>query len=323
MASEKHRRLGVASLVLSLALAVSARAHAQPEVDSETRSIARELALQGAEAFERKDYPTALDRFQRAATLFRAPSIVVMLARSLAQMGRFLEALDRYEETQRLPLAPDAPEAFRLAVDDARSEARALRARLPRLEVRTNADAPPKGLSVTLDGRPVSEALLNVERPVDPGTHQLSVTAPGSAPFHEDFSMSEGERRVITLPRLMPPASHAEVAVAPSATNTAPARTWAMVLGGVGVAGIGVGITTGLVALGHRSDLEAECHPGCPSSARDELSAYRTSRAVSFVSLGLGSVALGAGAYLWFSSSKAPSLSASVVPGGFKLAGAF
>lgn len=318
-----RRRLRVVSAVLSVMLAVSAPAQAQTEVDSETRSIARELALQGAEAFERQDYRTALDRFQRAATLFRAPSIVVMLARSLAQMGRFLEALDRYEETQRLPLPPDAPEAFRLAVDDARSEARALRARLPRLEVRTATETPPKGLTVTLDGRPVSEALLNIERPIDPGAHQLSVTAPGSAPFREEFSMNEGERRVVTLPPFAPRVVDERVVVAPRPTSAAPARTWALVLGGVGVAGLGVGVTTGIVALGHRSNLESECNPGCPSSARDELSSYRSSRTVSFVSLGVGSVALGAGAYLWFSSAKAPSLSASVVPGGLRLAGEF
>ncbi|HET9933053.1 MAG TPA: hypothetical protein VFQ35_20260 [Polyangiaceae bacterium] len=325
MASERLWRRYAAGFALSFALSVTPHARAQGEVDSETRSIARELALQGAEAYEQKDYTTALDRFQRAATLFRAPSIVVMLARTLVQTGRFLEALDRYEETQRSPLPPDAPEAFRLAVEDARSEARALRARLPRLEVRTGAGAPRDGLSIKLDGRSVSDALLDVERPIDPGSHQLVVSAAGRVPFHEDFSMTEGERRVITLPALAP--LEVDRSSASMAARTAPSertRTWALALGGVGLGALGVGVASGIVALGHKSELDSECRPGCPSSARDELSSYRTNRTISYVSLGLGTAALGTGAYLWFLSSKGhASVTARVAPGAISLTGAF
>lgn len=329
MAFERPRPSRIALIALAVALSVTPHADAQEEVDSETRSIARELALQGADAFEHEDYATALDRFQRAATLFRAPTILVMLARSLASTGRFLEALDRYEETQRLPLPPDAPEAFRIAVEDARNEGRALRARLPGLELRTNRVDRPAGLSVVLDGRAVSDALLDVERPVDPGPHELAVTAPGFAPFHQEFALAEGEHRVIAVPRLTPlvapraPRPAPPPAPSPHASS-APGRPWAYVLGGVGIASVGAGVATGVVALNRQSELDAQCHPGCPEQARDALSSYRANRTLSYVTFGVGAVALGAGAYLWFKTSpQAAPLAAGVSPNGLSLRGAF
>ena len=113
----------------------SSASHAQG-VDAETRTVARELARQGADAFERHDYTTALDRLTRAFSLFSAPTISVMQARSLVHLGRFVEALDKYEETQRMSLGDDSPDAFRQAVNEAKSEAEELRARIPRLLIR-------------------------------------------------------------------------------------------------------------------------------------------------------------------------------------------
>ncbi|MFZ5894539.1 MAG: tetratricopeptide repeat protein [Myxococcota bacterium] len=326
-ASERSRPRWIASLTLLALLALHAPAHALEEVDSETRSIARELALQGAEAYEKHDYHTALDRFQRASTLFRAPSITVMLARSLAQLGRFLEALDRYEETQRLPLPPDAPEAFQLAVDDARSEARALRARIPRLEVRTSGGTPAPGLRVTLDGRPVAEALLNVERPIDPGSHVLAATAPGMSPFQQDFSLNEGERRVISLPLLSPALNRTTTPVSqdttPNARHTGSGRAWGYALAGVGVAGLGFGAITGAVALSRKSDLDEVCRPGCPASSADDISSFRLNRTLSYAGFGLGALALGIGGYVLLTSSPSHPVTARITPGGVQVGGSF
>src|SRR5262249_1729727 len=150
--------------------------------DAETRTMARELARHGAEAFDAKDFVTALDRFTRAEALFRAPSIVVMRARSLAALGRLVEALDAYEETQRMPLASNAPGGFGGAAHDAEREGEELGKRVPRLTLRVRADdGIEEGMQVLLDGKEVPSALLNVERPVDPGTHEIAAAAPGHA----------------------------------------------------------------------------------------------------------------------------------------------
>ena len=189
------RRSAVA-LVLALGC-FAPRSHAQ-ELDAETRTLARELARQGADAFDQADYATALDRLNRAYSLFHAPTISLMQARALARLGRLVEALDRYEETSRVPLDNDAPDAFRRAVSDAIREGQDVRARIPRLFIRVRSThGAPQGLSVLLDGRPVPPALLNVERPIDMGSHEITATAPG---YHSvTKSVMLGERGSATL----------------------------------------------------------------------------------------------------------------------------
>ena len=151
---------------------------------------ARELAVAGAEAFDKQDFVTALDRFQRAESLYKVPSISVMVARCLARVGRVVEAVDKYEETLRVPLDASAPEAFQRAVADATTEVEGVRARVARLELRVPADAP-AGAEVMLDDRPVPPALLGVPDAGEPGRRTgLSARAPGRAPYRYDVTLA-------------------------------------------------------------------------------------------------------------------------------------
>ncbi|HYP86500.1 MAG TPA: hypothetical protein VEQ59_00065, partial [Polyangiaceae bacterium] len=199
MGFERSLRGTLIALSFSLALSSPARAGRAEESDAATRMAARELAVSGADAFDKHDYATALDRFQRAESLFRAPSIAVMVARCLARVGRVVEAVDKYEETRRMPLDPNAPEAFQRAVADANAEVEAVKARVARLQVRLPADVP-AGTEVRLDERHVPAALLGgVEIPVDPGTHHLTAFAHGRAPFSYEVNLSEGMHQAIEV----------------------------------------------------------------------------------------------------------------------------
>ena len=59
----------------------------EEQLDAHTRTAARNLAAQAAEAFERQEYEEALDLFQRAGSLIQAPTIALMEARTLAARG--------------------------------------------------------------------------------------------------------------------------------------------------------------------------------------------------------------------------------------------
>src|SRR5689334_5824751 len=79
-------------LSLSLPLSPSAtRVAFAQEDDPLKRSAARDLAIQGAEAYDAGDFSTALDRFTRASALVSAPTLLVMQARSFLALGRWLE----------------------------------------------------------------------------------------------------------------------------------------------------------------------------------------------------------------------------------------
>lgn len=285
---------------------------------------ARELAVAGAEAYDKAEYATALDRFQRAEQLYKVPSITVMVARCLSRSGRVVEAVDKYEETLRVPLDAASPEAFRRAVTDAAGEVEVARARVARIELRLPKDAPPD-TKLLLDGRPVPAALIGVPTPVDPGAHRVSARAAGKAPFERELSLAEGEHQSmnVELVGLAPPQPSPPVLTAGSA-RALRAKPITIALLATGGAALVVGTVTGIAALNHKSALDEGCTPGCSPNLREDLEAFRRNRTISYLSFGIGAAAAGAGALLlWRDSTSGRQVGASAYPGGAFVMGSF
>ncbi|HEY5375699.1 MAG TPA: hypothetical protein VIK01_18600 [Polyangiaceae bacterium] len=287
-------------LACSLLLSVTS---ARAEDDAETRTAARDLATQGGQAFDAGKYAEAADFFRRAHQLVAAPSIALMQARALAKLGQLLEAADIYEQTTRLKLADDAPEAYVTAVRTARAEVEEVRTRLPRLKLTVLGTSRADGAQVTIDDKPTPDALLGVERPVDPGVHHFAVHVAGQTRAERDLTVVEGQSYQVELD-----AHPAQAVAAPTDAPVAPERqasgsvnsrkALAYVGLGLGVVGLGVGTYTGLVALHHKSNLDSACHAGCPASSASEIDSWRTNRTVSWLSYGVGIAAAGAGVLL-------------------------
>ena len=299
------------SAVATASLSVANRALAQTAAPAEdndalTRTAARDLAQQGAEAFERQQYDVALDLFTRAASLVQAPTIALMRARSFRQLGRWVEAMDAYEIAQRMPTRDTNP-AFAEAATTAAQEAAALRPKLPRLNLRVEGSAKPGEAEVLLDSRKFPLALLGVDTPLDPGEHQLEVRAKGQAPIVRQVALEEGEREEVLI-TLQPPPRPAPLAPPPAtpvrsqpprpeetrAQPLAETLSWAAI--GIGAVSLGTGIVTGIVALDKKSELDEVCRPGCPRDKRDDIHYFRSYRTVSFVTIGVGAAAVLGGA---------------------------
>jgi hypothetical protein len=332
MARRRPRWIALPALLL---LAIrTAPAHAQG-ADPEMRTVARELARQGADAFEQRDYATAMDRLTRAYSLFRAPTISLMQARALARLGRLVEALDKYEETQRLPLGDEPPDPFLKAVGEAKNEAQELRTRVPRISIQVRAvHGRLDGLSVQLDGKPVPSALLDVERPIDPGMHEVTVKANTYDPVVRQAQLAEGDRVAIQIaldvPRKAQPMDEPEAnSPAPdaprSSTNEPSERAlWGWIGIGVGTVGLSAFAVSGVVALQRKSDLDAVCRPGCPPSAAQDIDSFRTMRTISYVSLVAGAASLGLGGYLLLTGSpESAHVAVTVGPANASVGGAF
>ncbi|HEY1536111.1 MAG TPA: hypothetical protein VGF76_18955 [Polyangiaceae bacterium] len=298
--AQRGRRVG-ALLACSLFLLV-ASAHA--EEDAETRTAARDLATQGGQAFDAGKYAEASDFFRRAHELVAAPSIALMQARSLAKLGQLLAAMDSYEQTARLKLADDAPEAYVTAVQTARIEVEELRTRLPRLKLTVLGTTNGDGAQVTIDDKPTPAALLGVERPVDPGVHHFAVRVGGQTRAARDLAIVEGQNYQVELdahpaqPAAKPAAAGAALDTQSLSSGPNLRKTLGYVGLGVGVVGLGVGTYTGLVALHHKSNLDSACHPDCPASSASEIDGWRSNRTASWLSYGVGVAAAGTGVLL-------------------------
>ena len=186
------RTLHVGALLFTLLLTSAAGA---APTDSD-RTTARELAREGYDALEQKNYAVAEDRFRRADALVHAPTIVVDHARALVGMGRFVEAYERYALVLREGVANDAPASWRQAVSDAEREIEAVKPRLAWLVI--NIDGP-KEPHVTVDGREVPVASLGARRATDPGKRKIRVTADGFVSGGRVVMIKEGEEQARDL----------------------------------------------------------------------------------------------------------------------------
>ncbi|MBX3130790.1 MAG: hypothetical protein KF718_28990 [Polyangiaceae bacterium] len=319
-----------ASWLTAAALTLSAgRGLAQP--DDATRNAARELAAQAGEAFQRKEFAVAADLYRRAHALVGAPSLSVREGRALEQLGRLVEASEAYVRTTRFRLTDDSPRAFQEAVQEANSALSALRPRIPKLTLALGGPgAKSPDLVVLLNGKPLPAALIGVPAPIDPGKHEIVVRGADGKELRRSVDLTEGQARTLTLEvasggavtaREQPSdASGSKPAVAPSK----PALVW--IAGGVGVAGLGVGIVGGVLATGRHSDATAacpnlRCAPG--SAGQDDVDAFRTLRTVSTVGYVVGVVGLGTAAALWLTAPKERGVALAVGPASATLRGAF
>jgi hypothetical protein len=319
------RCLGLSASLLLAAANASAASPEPARDDAETRTAARDLATQGARAFDAGKYAEASDFFRRAHELVSAPSIALMQARSLAKLGQLLEAVDTYEQTIRLKLPADAPEAYLAAVQTARSEVEGVRARLPRLKLTVTGTTSTDPTQVSIDGKPTPSALLGVERPVDPGVHHFLVQVAGQVRARRDLTAVEGESYQVELDARPVAPTEATTPLATPDDNeptSSSRRTLAFAALGIGAVGLGVGTYTGLVALHHKSNLDSECHPDCPRSAADEMSSWRGNRTLSWVSYGVGFAAVGTGILLLTLGKPGhEQVALSAMPGGLQIGG--
>lgn len=332
------RTVGLLCLVAGIATFRCGTAQAS---DAELRTTARDLATQGTHAFNAGNFEDAAKLFERAYALVPAPSIALLRARSLAKLGRFLEATDVYEQTARLKLGSAAPEAYTRAVKTARDELEEVRAHLSHIKLVLSGVATGQQVEVTIDEAPMADALIGIDRPIDPGPHHIAAQSDGKVLASRDVSLTEGNRYEIELavnPVTVPgatPASQEQPAVhgtvkptvqsaplstpAPHATHTNWPAYASLSVGGLGLA---IGSYAGLTALHHKSQLDVVCHPGCPQSSSDDLNAFRTERTVSGVSFGLGIAATVTGVLLLtVGKREAAHVSLRVLPNGMVLGG--
>jgi len=279
------------------------------------RATARSLAGEGYQALQDKDYATAVDRFSRADALVHAPTLMIDWARSLAGLGKLVEAQERYEQILREGVDAKAPKSWQRALADASTELAALK---PRLAWVTISVSGANDVQVTIDDIAVPPAAVGVRRAVNPGPRSVRVQAKGYLPQKRTINLNEGTEEVVSFALEPDPQAQAAVVttdpvqpVAP-ASHVAPDRTLMYVAFGVSGAGLVLGGVTGVLALGKHSDLSNVCQRdthACQHTQQETLSSYHTLGTLSGVGFGLGVAGAGAGITLWYlNREKAPAV---------------
>jgi hypothetical protein len=163
------------------------------------------------------------------------------------------------------------------------------------------------GLEVALDGAPLPRALWGAAQPVDPGAHEVTARADGKAPWRTSVRVADQhDSATVTVGALDDP-GRPEAATAggePVLPDTADPgrgrRTAGYLVGGLGIAALGVGAYFGVSALSKNADAKSQCSPSmCTSpSAVAENHDAQTAANVANITIGVGIAALAVGAYL-------------------------
>jgi hypothetical protein len=233
--------------------------------------------------------------------------------------GTLLNLADCYEKQGKLALAWSTfKEALVAAQRDGRTERidfanqhiGKLEARLAHLTISVAANDRAAGLVIQIDGAALAEQAWGVAMPVDPGKHVVRAEAPGKQPFETTLDAAAGAAagETVEIPTLADSTDDgvrgaAATAGASTATgDSGSGRTLGWVVGGIGVASLGVGGYFGLRAMSRWSDRDDGCAAGCTSEAKIAGDEAGTAATISTIGFGVGLIGIGVGTYLLLSS---------------------
>ncbi|HEX7670165.1 MAG TPA: hypothetical protein VF395_11300, partial [Polyangiaceae bacterium] len=210
----------------------------------------------------------------------------------------------------------------------ARELAAALAPRVSKLVVEVPPEARTTGLEVHRDGAVVGAAQWGLAIPADQGEHAVSATAPG----HKEWKsvavvVGEGSTTKISIPPLeLAPVESTSTPGAEPAKGLGSQRILAIVAGGVGVVGVGIGTIFGLKSSSDHSEAEKYCSGAVCKDQRGVTAGNDAHSAgnVSTIGMFIGVAGLAGGAALWFTApSKTASTQVGVGPGGAQVRGVF
>jgi hypothetical protein len=264
MDMKKLRRLGV---VVALGLA---GAWGPPEVaQADNVAAAQALFDRGKELMAASQFEEACPKFEEAVRLVpEALGAKMFLAECYEGAGKLASAWVQYSFVESA--AGRANQTDRVTV--AGDKARALKPKLGTLTLKVPAEIKAlKGLTVTRNGVAIGAAQFGEQIPVDKGLHTVEVSALGKKPWKGEITTSDGKPSELAVPMLEDAPADAGGTTAlpgggPAPTLPESKPTWLIptgfVVGGVGVAALGVGGVLGGLALGKASDATDACPNG-------------------------------------------------------------
>lgn len=265
-------------------------------------ALAHDLFDQGRELMSRKDYEKACQKFEdsRKADPHRGGGGTLLnLALCYELSGRTGTAWALFRTARSV--------AIRDRRDDRRTFAEehiaSLAPRLLRLRVVVPTKARFPGLQLLRDGLPLSPSALDEALVVDPGTHVVTVSAPGRTTERLAIEMTEQMgSRTVTIPTLLPASA---TAGQQTPRRDRGIRTAGILVSGAGLGAVVIGGILGVRAIERQNAADDLCpdytyeHQYCnPAGIRLSADAAEDSRLATGMMVG-GAVVLTVGVLLY------------------------
>lgn len=228
-------------------------------VSDEDRAAAQVLFDEGQAFREQEKWAEAAKKFEASQRLDPSVGTQLNLALCFEKLGRTASAWINYHEVSQI--SSDRRAGF------AKEQADRLEPNLVMLHLKIKRRIP--GMRVTRGDEVMEEPTWNEPVPVDPGTYDIVVKAPGHLPWRETVELTaKGETIELAVPALIedPNAPKDDVVPDPRPEAPPPEPDNTQLIAGAVVAGlgvIGIGIGVGLAVVGHNKNDESLAF--CPS----------------------------------------------------------
>jgi hypothetical protein len=302
-------RLSIGVLVLSTVMLT----HLSDARAQGTAAAAETLFQQGRDEMAKGNYESACAKLRQSDELDPALGTKLNLADCESKRGNLATAWELFKAAEEKLDASDARYAI------AKQKRQALEPQLPKLVI-VLAQGAPSDTTVREGNANLGSSAFGIELPLDPGKHELLVSAPGRGGMVYTVVLEAGK----TVKLEVAPGAASSAAQAPTTQTTvgspgaAPVppqppvsgggKTAGYVFGGIGVAGLLVGGVAGILTLGAKNTNDAHCNVTtrtCDSQGHDAASSGRLYGAVTTAGLAVGVLGVGLGTYFLVKSGKA------------------
>jgi hypothetical protein len=298
---------------IALVAFACATSSARAQSTDEARARADTLFREGQDLLSAGQVQTACAKLEESQRLDPKIGRLLNVAYCHEQLGKIATAWSEYNQAAALALQTKQAERESFA----RKQANQLAHKLSfiRLDLTAAADVS----QVMIDGSALSRDQWTVPFPVDPGDHTLTFGATGRKSHTQTISVTApGTQRVAV------DALEAETSGSPSPETAAPApppsvslptppsqpssdqlpsphqsRLPGWIVGGAGVAALGVGAAFGLIAMSQKNDADPLCpNHQCTADGTSKIDDAKTSALISTIGFAAGAVGVGVGAWL-------------------------
>jgi hypothetical protein len=327
-----RRAIGAAVIAAMLAQ-TAAPAFAQEEPSSAETAAARGLAVEGLKLADAGKCPEAIDKLARAEKLHHSAIVQGRLGECQITTGKLVDGTENLRKVLREPVPPNPSPALVKARERAQTALDGAKPKIAFLMISVKGAKELSAATVTVDGESVPPALLDADRPTDPGDHVIEASAPGYLKASARVSVKEAERKAVsvrleadpnavvappvagaaespqhppTQPANSPPPRAAGVDT--GASTAAPNRTGAYIAWAVGGVALAVGAGFGFVAMKGKNDLESSCKNNvCDPKDSERLDDAKAAGNISTIGFIAGGVGAALGTVLFFTASPSSS----------------
>lgn len=290
------RRSTISSLFTAAILALaSAPASAQP------------ASAQAETLFQQGKFLMGEGRIAEACTAFEGSyrkdplvSTLLNLADCREKNHQLASAWGHFLDAERMT-RNDAAQA--MLNQTAHNRAAKLESRISYLIINVPDESRVDGLVITRNGAEVDPAEWNRKSPVDGGSYTIEAKSPGHEPWSTTIRVGdELDRQSVDVPRFKPMAN----ATGPSTEEPGEVATSGGLTGkrkaaiGLGVVGVGAGVGALVLELSARSTYDDSKHEPDDAKQQDLYDQANDKRLYAQIAGGVGVVALGTAAVLWF-----------------------